>query len=607
MTLNPQHASTDGAGIPAGSSSSSLSSHFFRRSAISLLQSFRKSPFGCLLTLFLTRMFQGNSDSSDDLNLGIAAILSLLAVPGMLISMLMFEKYGSLLRFIRGGTSAVFDFDPFVAAIPDEYFFVVLSIVITGAATLWRWDAIFLDRRDYTNLVPLPIPLKTLFTANFCAVFVLAAVFAIVVNAASVILFPIVVVGSQDSFALLCRFAAGHAIDILLASIFSFFAVFAIAGALMSVLPTQVFRRVSLFVRFIIGIALLLLLATAFAVPDLLEHSQASAIRTLIHLPPVSFLGIARIIWVRAHEPFVTSMAAAALLALAATIAIATIAYAVSFRRAFLGISETSDAGPLPRFRFSLPIFSPLSKLILRSPSQRACFHFSLNTLLRSEAHLQTVLAFVALGLVAAAESLNSPQGLTALITAPHPTVEFLAVPFILSYTLIVGIRCTFEMPADLRANWIFRMWLDPESQDARPVARLLTHTLTTSWLAPLTFFATLRFFSPTDAAFHSAILIAANTLLVEILLANFRKIPFTCAYPAFESRSGIILLAYLLAFLIFTNYIPALEYRSFADPVRALVFLPLLAIPFAAVHIYRRQLLDMDKTLLFESVETTL
>lgn len=132
------------------------------------LRNFRKTPFGCLLHLFLTRMFQGNSDSSaDELNLGIAAILSLLAVPSLLISMLMFEKYGSLLRFIRGGTSAVFDFDPFVAAIPDEYFFVVLSIVITGAATLWRWDAIFLDRRDYTNLVPLPDLVKNSLLRKF--------------------------------------------------------------------------------------------------------------------------------------------------------------------------------------------------------------------------------------------------------------------------------------------------------------------------------------------------------------------------------------------------------------------------------------------------------
>jgi hypothetical protein len=606
--MTPDPTTTGSAGIPAGSSSSLSSPSQPSGSATTLLQTFRKTPFGCLLNLFLTRMFSGGGESdSDGLNLGIAAILALLAAPGLLISMLMFEKYGTMVRFLRGGTSALFDFDSFVAAIPDEYFFLVLSIVITGAATLWRWDAIFLDRRDYTNLVPLPIPLKTLFAANFCAVFILAAVFAIVVNAASIVLFPIVVVGSQDSFAVLFRFAAGHAIGILLASTFSFFAVFAIAGALMSVLPAQVFRRVSLLVRFVIGIVLLLLLATVFAVPELLEQSKASAIKTLVRLPPVSFLGIARTIWGRGHEPFVATMAAAALVALAVTIAVATIAYALSFRRAFLRISETSDAGPLPRLHFSLPHFSFVTKWILRSPSQRACFHFVINTLLRSEAHLQTVLAFAALGLVAAAESLNSPQGLHALITAPHPTIEFLAVPFILSYCLIIGIRFAFEMPSDLRANWIFRMWLDAESQDARPVARRVMHALTTSWLAPATFAATLRFFSATDAVVHTALLLACNALLVEILIANFRKIPFTCTYPAFESHSGVILVAYLFAFFLFTDYLPALEHWSLVDPIRAIVFLPILAAAFAAIPLYRRQLLPMDKTLLFESLETTL
>ena len=596
----PQQLDTGSAGTLAGSSSSlsPSSNHFLRRH----FQTFRKTRFGTLLSLFLTRMFQGNSDSSaDELNLGVGVILVVLAIPGLLISMLMFEKYGTLMIFARGDT----DFDPLVAAIPDEYFFLILSIVITGAATLWRWDAIFLDRRDFANLVPLPIPLKMLFAANFCAVFLLAATFAVVVNAASIILFPIVVVGSHTSLALFFRFAAAHATDILLASLFSFFTVFAIAGALMSVLPAQIFRRVSLLVRFVIAIGLLLLLATVFTVPDLLEHPAGAAIKYLVQLPPVSFLGIARTLWGRGNEPFVTQMAIAAIIALAATIVVAACAYALSFRRSFLRIPETSDAGPLPRLNFSLSFFSPLAKWILRSPQQRACFTFALNTILRSEAHLQTVLAFAALGLVAAAESLNSPHGLKSLLAAPHPSAEFLAVPFILSYALIAGIRFAFELPADLRANWIFRMWISNESQDVRPIARRVLHTLTTAWLAPATFLVTLRFFSVTDAAIHTAILLACNIALVEVLIANFRKIPFTCAYPEFESHSGVILVAYLFGFLLFTDYIPDLEHWSLADPIRTFVFLPLLAIPFAAVHIYRRQLLDMDKTLTFESSPT--
>ena len=83
-------------------------------------------------------------------------------------------------------------------------------------------------------------------------------------------------------------------------------------------------------------------------------------------------------------------------------------------------------------------------------------------------------------------------------------------------------------------------------------------------------------------------------------LIANFRKIPFTCPYPQFESTSGLILVAYLFGFFIFTDYLPQLEHWAFPQPIRALVLIPFLAAGFAAIHIRRRQLLDMDKTLIF-------
>jgi hypothetical protein len=119
------------------------------------LDAFRQTPFGSLLRLFIGRMFHGGGEpGAEELDLGIGVILILLAMPGILVSLLMFEKYGSLIRFLRGDGV----YDPFVATIPDEYFFIVISMVVTGAAALWRWDAIFLDRRDYTNLVPCPFP-----------------------------------------------------------------------------------------------------------------------------------------------------------------------------------------------------------------------------------------------------------------------------------------------------------------------------------------------------------------------------------------------------------------------------------------------------------------
>src|SRR5579863_134194 len=378
------------------------------------LTTLARTPFGTLFLLFLGRMFHGTSDGDDgQLDLGAGVISILLAMPGLLVSLLMFEKYGSLIHFLHGD----FKFDAFAETTPDEYFFVVLSIVVTGIAALWRWDEIFLDRRDFTNVVPLPISLTTIFAANFCAILAFAAFLTIVVNAASSVFFPIAVMGSQSSIAVLIRFAAGHAIEILLASVFSFFSVFAIAGLLMSILPARFFRRVSLLVRFLLGIVFLLLLVTVFAIPGLLERSKLSTIKTIVQIPPFSFLGIARIIWGRGHEPSVAHMAAAALFATTAAIMIASITYVLSFRRSFIRIPETSDTGPLPQLRLSLPFFTPLQKLFLRSSSQRGCFRFSVATLLRSEGHLQIILAFAALGLVAAAESLNTPGGLRSIMS----------------------------------------------------------------------------------------------------------------------------------------------------------------------------------------------
>src|SRR5437870_8167648 len=60
---------------------------------------FCRSPFGCLVGLFLNRTFRGAADAdAGELDLGVAVILVLLAMPGLLVSLLMLEKYGSLIR-----------------------------------------------------------------------------------------------------------------------------------------------------------------------------------------------------------------------------------------------------------------------------------------------------------------------------------------------------------------------------------------------------------------------------------------------------------------------------------------------------------------------------
>jgi hypothetical protein len=559
---------------------------------------FSRTPFGCLLRLFLGRMFHGGGETgAEEFGLGIGALLILLAMPGLLVSLLLFEKYGSLIRFIRGDGA----YDPFTATIPDEYFFIVLSTTVTGAVALWRWDSIFLDRRDHANLVPLPVSLRTLFFANLSAILALAALFAIVVNAASLILFPVVVVGSQSSFPIFVRFAAGHAIAVLFASIFSFFAIFALAGLLMAVLPPSAFRRVSLLARFVMAIFLLGLLASVFAVPDLLRQMSVANAHTMAKLPPISSIGVARSVWVKGNDAFAAGVARAALFAFGLTALTAVVAYSLSFRRSFLRIPEMADVSPLPRMR---PSFSPLAivhKVMLRAPSQRACYHFITRTLLRSDPHLQIVSAFAALGLVAAVETVTSIHADKFFFIHHVPSADFLSTPLVLSYCIVVGIRFAFEIPANLDSNWIFKLWLHGDDRQARSVARRILLIFSMSWLAPACFAVTFFYFGWLNALLHTTLLIVGTALLVEALLIHFRKIPFTSCYPAFQSNSGVILVAYLFGFFVFTDYFPEIEHWALASPVLTVSFVPLFAAAFAALRAYRNQILDMDKQLIFE------
>ncbi len=561
-------------------------------------QSFSRAPFGCLLRLCIARMFHGGGEpGAGELDLGIGVIAIMLAMPGILVSLLMFEKYGSLIRFLRGNPL----FDPYTATLPDEYFFVSLSMVVTGAAALWHWDALFLDRRDYTNLVPLPVSLRAIFFANLSAILALAGLFTIVVNAASLVLFPIAVVGSQNSFAVWIRFTLGHAVAVFTASAFSFFAVFAVAGLLMALVPAALFRRISHAARFVLAVVLLALIASSFTVLYLLTKLPVPTAHKITSLPPVSFLGVARTVWLNGHDPFAASMSKAALFAVALAFLVALLAYALSFRRSFLRIPEMADAGPLPSLHHSISLLAPLHKAFLRSAPQRACYHFVARTLLRNDGHLQILLGFAALGLVLSAETLSSTANLRSLVSGPIPSVEFLSIPFILAYCVVVGIRFAFETPADLRANWIFRYWLDPGQQKARPIARRVLLLFSLPWLAPAAFISVLVFWGWTTALLHVAILIACTILLVEAVLIRFRKIPFTCSYPPFQSHSALILVAYLFGFLFFTDYLPQMEHWSLVNPWQAIVFVPLLAAALLGLRQYRKQMLDMDKQLIFE------
>src|SRR5271155_1407787 len=121
-------------------------------------------PFLRLPRPCVDRIFSGSEGTEPgELDLSIATVLALLATPGAFISLFCMDHYGSLLLFLRGQS---IDFDPYTASSSDEYFFIVLAMVVAGAVAVWKWDRLLPDRRDYANLAPLPIASRHIFFAN---------------------------------------------------------------------------------------------------------------------------------------------------------------------------------------------------------------------------------------------------------------------------------------------------------------------------------------------------------------------------------------------------------------------------------------------------------
>ena len=163
---------------------------------------------------------------------------------------------------------------------------------------------------------------------------------------------------SDGSFAAFFRTAGAHAAAVLSASLFSFFAVFALVGILMLVSPARWFKRISVAARMVLVVALLVEFFSNLVVQLVSGRLPGHASAYAQFLPPFWFLRIYR------HAG-----AGLPLAALAASIVIAVAAYSLCYRRHFLRLAESLDTLGASRHvsRFPSPGW------LFRSQLERAC------------------------------------------------------------------------------------------------------------------------------------------------------------------------------------------------------------------------------------------
>jgi hypothetical protein len=542
-------------------------------------------------------MFHGGETADEDgLDLGFGLLFGLLALPGVFSSLFLADKYGSLFQVLRGDL----DFDPYAASLPDEYFFIALSMVVTAAVAVWKWDSLLPDRRDYINLAPLPISSYSFLGANTFALLLLVGTLAIDVNIASIVLFPLVVCGSHSSLTYFAIFLGAHLVGVTLASVFSFSAVLTILCVLMSVLPFRLFRKCSLYVRCVLIAFILAILSSSATVPQKIHWSLGYTHQWLNLLPTVWFTSLNQWMLGRTH-PTTAMLGKQALIATGLTFAVALCACIFSFRRCFTSSGETNAVLPAGENAILNWIYRMVNRLVFQTPFERAAFRFTTKALARGESQALVLGWFVGLGIVISSQSLVSSLAQPMGPIGQIPSAEILSVPLTLSYFLILGLRCSFEVPIALRANWLFRLTVNPESRECSTFARKVIFVFLLPALLLCCLPLCAKFWGWKFALVHVAIVTAVSVLLIEIVSIQFRKIPFTCSMPRFRSNSIVVILIYVVGFFVFSTATSTAEHWAFQDLLRLLTFLPVLGATWLGIRYWQKNLTYLDTQVIFD------
>ncbi|MHB8525146.1 MAG: hypothetical protein ACYDD2_03185 [Candidatus Acidiferrales bacterium] len=545
-------------------------------------------PFVCLVLHFFKRFFTGNIVSAEsDLRLGIGGILALLALPGAILPLLLLGKYSSFIRWLLRQPS----FNYNTASIPDKYMLLAFTMAVTGIVTVLKWDSLFPDRLDCANLASLPAGARRIFLAKFIALLLFVGLFILALNASSAILFPLVVMGDQTNFGLWLRFVVAHAVATTAGSLFIFFFFFALVGLLMVLLPYRQFRQISTAMQFVSVIALVTLLIVTPEIGSLVTHVTSGPRTFLSWLPTVWFLGLYQQIFGRGDAEF-RALAERGIEALAFVIGAAVVFYTASYGRYFRRIPEMMESapnGPGTMKRFALRSFD---RLALGSAFECACFHFATRTLVRSQRHRLLLAGYVGMGMAIAIQDVAADWSGVARAAVHLPTATLLSAPLAIAFFLLSGLRFVFNVPAELPANWAFRVVAERRGLQARRVAKKLM----LAFLAPVIIVTAVIYSAIWGAWFgmiHTVFIILGSLLLTDALLLGYRKIPFTCSYAAGKHNAGMVLALYFLVFLFFSSSLAHAEHWALSWPslIPFFVLMALIVAGWVGLHHYTRAL----------------
>jgi hypothetical protein len=526
------------------------------------------AQIGILTRHFFTRLFRNDIvDFEDQMKARLIAVLSILAViMGWSSQLLIFFKY---------------EFSPDAGiSWQDKNYVFILMMLIFGIVTLLEWEMLFPDRRDFVNLTPLPVRLRTVFAAKLASFVAFIALFSAAMNSLTSVVFMMFLAQWRSNSLLFgLRYLLAHLASAFTACFCVFFACMFVNLLLSAVLPAALYRRASALVRFVL-FALFIFLLISFltdpagvsgvlrSLPRLKDHGSPLVLR----IPSLWFVGLYETL-LGTSDPVFTALARRAGLAFGLSFVAFGLACILSYLRQ---VRKTLES---PKRRRRLRGLRGLAagiaqKAVLRTPEARAVGTFFSKTIRSSPKHRTVLFNGLAIGAAVAMLSIVASRRDIQALSPANPL--FLAQSILIVFVVLAAIRLAVDIPAALESNWVFQV--TEAAERARYVSGLKTKVFF-QWLLPLAallFAAHLWLWREAGAAaLHAAFCLSLSVPVLEALFFRYRKIPFASSHVPGKLRLQTRGVPYLFGVIALLAALANLEKALLHHRMAFLAFFP--------------------------------
>jgi hypothetical protein len=415
--------------------------------------------------------------------------------------------------------SYLLDPEPFRRALAtDSMFMLTLPFLLAMVVAALVAPSMFPDEVDYLTLVPLPLTRRRIFAAKVIALTMFAAVLLLSLSLFAAIAFPMFTNRRWAQGSIMERICA-HGLAAGISGGVGFGIVLAIQGLGLVWAPRRWLSRLSVIVPSTVITAVILAFPFVLQLPAR-RMWVAGEPALLTFFPPAWFAGLERTL-LGIATPYWQRLAWIGLVATVLVMAAGVFSYVWLYRR--------FERLVLPPPRESQPDRGPGPAITM------GVWQFSRATLMRNRLPLLLFLVFSAIGVGMVTWSL-----LTGFL---HPTFRWdeppppamvsavVGLPLVLMLTGLTGLRTSFLLPVQSRANWIFRMTDGPVTRAQHLAA--VDHACLRLVVIPALIVALpmQTWVLGIDAWRTTVLALLAGLAMSELMLIDWRRVPFTCTW----------------------------------------------------------------------------